>query len=655
MPSQFLKRALSFYEQFAEDQGRDRTGIRNAGRAMLRVGEIELQLERVTASRTWQRRTDSEATFRRAERIFQDLLIAAPSDPELRHDLALCHLRLGQAVYTEEPCRQAVASFEALVRADPQNTTYQCELGYSLHNLGVWCWNHRPEEAEACLSRALAIQEQLVSVEPEELDDQRELGGTLRDIGNLRRDTARLDGALPYYRRALTIHETLVNRTPSFPSFRLNLAWDCWEQGKLMFRLGRYDEAVQLEIRAVTLLQGLVAEYPEADSYRWYQGESVSQLSLGLVRAGLPRAIETALSQLDRDLEPSKNSGPMSPAPAPAAAWGQAGSAEQERVWRRAISLLEMAPPSDQVASNLAHAHCGLGAILRALGRLRDADQEVHTAGQIYEGVLRSRKLALEREPEGALLIGHYARSLAIAPDPRQRDLSQALELVRRSLEQMPEDHDNRNTLGVVEYRLGHWDAAIKALDESRAIDSYRHYASFDWIFLAMAHWQRGEKEQARTCYGHAVDGINRMVPEYYWDSPCLWEMEAFRAEAEELIRPAATTNKTTYQPSGPVANPQLTETQPREYEPARAHSKAARADAGLAPAERTARAEHYTARAVEFLGRARKAGYFTNPYNLTVLNRETDFDPLRPRADFQALLALLMDQGFPADPFAGL
>ena len=67
--------------------------------------------------------------------------------------------------------------------------------------------------------------------------------------------------------------------------------------------------------------------------------------------------------------------------------------------------------------------------------------------------------------------------------------------------------------------------------------------------------------------------------------------------------------------------------------------------------ADRTALAERYAARAVELLGRARKAGYFANRYNLIVLNRETDLDPLRPRADFQAVLALIMDQGFPGQP----
>ena len=46
----------------------------------------------------------------------------------------------------------------------------------------------------------------------------------------------------------------------------------------------------------------------------------------------------------------------------------------------------------------------------------------------------------------------------------------------------------------------------------------------------------RGEKDQAHACYERAVAEINQMVPEYSWESPRLWEMEAFLAEAEELM-----------------------------------------------------------------------------------------------------------------------
>ena len=93
MPSRFLRRALPFYQQFAEDRGTDRTAIWNVGRALLRVGEIQIQLGR---------KKEAESAIRAPQGVFLELLGAAPSDPELRHDLALCHVRLGEFLLTED-------------------------------------------------------------------------------------------------------------------------------------------------------------------------------------------------------------------------------------------------------------------------------------------------------------------------------------------------------------------------------------------------------------------------------------------------------------------------------------------------------------------------------------------------------------------------
>jgi hypothetical protein len=81
--------------------------------------------------------------------------------------------------------------------------------------------------------------------------------------------------------------------------------------------------------------------------------------------------------------------------------------------------------------------------------------------------------------------------------------------------------------------------------------------------------------------------------------------------------------------------------------------AEAARGDAALAPADRASAGERYAARAVALLGRARDAGFFRDPAKVTQMDRDADLIPLRPRADFQALRAALMDQGFPTDPFA--
>ena len=53
---------------------------------------------------------------------------------------------------------------------------------------------------------------------------------------------------------------------------------------------------------------------------------------------------------------------------------------------------------------------------------------------------------------------------------------------------------------------------------------------SFDWLFLAMAHWQMGEKEQAGKWYDQAVQWMEKNKPQ---DE----ELRRFRTEAAELLQ----------------------------------------------------------------------------------------------------------------------
>ena len=77
-------------------------------------------------------------------------------------------------------------------------------------------------------------------------------------------------------------------------------------------------------------------------------------------------------------------------------------------------------------------------------------------------------------------------------------------------------------------YRAGDWKAAIEALEKVEA-SSTMDGDSFDWFFLAMAHWQLGEKDEARKWYDQAVQWMEKNQPQ---DE----ELRRFRAEAEELL-----------------------------------------------------------------------------------------------------------------------
>ena len=53
---------------------------------------------------------------------------------------------------------------------------------------------------------------------------------------------------------------------------------------------------------------------------------------------------------------------------------------------------------------------------------------------------------------------------------------------------------------------------------------------SYDWFFLAMAHWQLGEEEKARQWFDRAVQWMDKNMSKGK-------ELGRFRAEATELLK----------------------------------------------------------------------------------------------------------------------
>jgi hypothetical protein len=52
---------------------------------------------------------------------------------------------------------------------------------------------------------------------------------------------------------------------------------------------------------------------------------------------------------------------------------------------------------------------------------------------------------------------------------------------------------------------------------------------AYQWFFLAMAHWQLGQKEKARELYDRAVQWMDKNEPKNE-------ELRRFRAEASQLL-----------------------------------------------------------------------------------------------------------------------
>jgi tetratricopeptide (TPR) repeat protein len=156
-----------------------------------------------------------------------------------------------------------------------------------------------------------------------------------------------------------------------------------------------------------------------------------------------------------------------------------------------------------------------------ALGRHAEA-RELHE--QTLE--LRLKKLGRDHA-ETLKSMNALAWILATAPEQKLRDPAKALELAEEAVCLAPEEGDYWNTLGAARYRVGEWQGAVEALTES--VQRRKGGDGSDWFFLAMAHWQLGDRDQGRECYDRAVRWMEKHKPR---DE----ELRQFRAEAAELL-----------------------------------------------------------------------------------------------------------------------
>jgi serine/threonine protein kinase/Flp pilus assembly protein TadD len=170
--------------------------------------------------------------------------------------------------------------------------------------------------------------------------------------------------------------------------------------------------------------------------------------------------------------------------------------------FRQAIAL---APTSQSL-------HLKLGLTLRRQGEIAEA----------REAWRRASSLA----GNDAWSLNQLAWILATA-SPEQRDAPTAVEFAKRAVELEPERGEFWNTLGVAHYRAGLWQAGAEALQKSMELRAGGDAA--DWLFLAMAHWQLDNAEEADRWYDKAVKSMDGR-------EPATDELRRFRREAAALL-----------------------------------------------------------------------------------------------------------------------
>ena len=146
----------------------------------------------------------------------------------------------------------------------------------------------------------------------------------------------------------------------------------------------------------------------------------------------------------------------------------------------------------------------------REKGDRQAANKVQQKLSELHEDEYRKnyeRAIALDsdqaRENNGS------AWQLATCPDPEFREPARAVALAEKAVQLDPGNGAFRDTLGVAYYRAGNWPGAIEEMKASYewALGRYFH---INGLFLAMAHGQQGDQEQARKWYVAALCGRQR-------------------------------------------------------------------------------------------------------------------------------------------------
>jgi tetratricopeptide (TPR) repeat protein len=309
--------------------------------------------------------------------------------------------------------------------------------------------------------------------------------------------------------------------------------WFVLAKGLADYRAGRHAEAVQWLKRFP----------PNADGNHW---DATKFAVLAMAQHGLGRAEEAWASLANAEWIIAKMPDPTKGQPFEAVNWhdwvhaqvlcreaeaecGKAFEPDAKTAvahYKRGLALYRQGTLDEAVAEwrkvvelepRFALVHASLGGAL--------ADQ-----GKRDEAAAEYRK-AIELDPGSANVCNNRAWHLATDPEPRRRDGLLAVTLAQLAVKAAPTNGNYWNTLGAAHYRAEDWNEAVAALEKS--MELRQGGDGSDWFFLAMAHWQLGDREPARKWYAAAALWMDKHAP---GDA----QLRRFRDEAAALLGAAA-------------------------------------------------------------------------------------------------------------------
>jgi serine/threonine protein kinase/tetratricopeptide (TPR) repeat protein len=482
LEKEFLLKALSFYEEFAQENGNRAEDRFETAKAFRRLGDINYKLGQFDQAK--------HALAQATDRL--ELLSSEDQENiEYRHELAIAinnqaniERDEGQAAQAEQSYRQAQRLFEDLIQTSHHIPEYRDGLAGVESNRGIVLTAlGRMKEAEQAYLRSLALLEELTGDYPDSPTYRHDLAGCLSNLGTFLTSIFRFREAEILLRRALPIRETLAGEYPTFPAYRQALAQSHTSLAALLAAADRYREAENEYRQSKSILEKLSGEFPSTPSYRQQQAANATGLGCLLTAAGRVTEAQDAHRQA---LGIRTKDKPERRIPQEVAAShsyrGQLAAItgdfmDAERSLRQALALRQenaakLNLPNAQL--DLAVSYHQLANLLATVGRLSEAEANYRLALEIYSTRVPSMaeipaarlEAASGHSDLGALCIGK--RRL---PDA-ETELRQSLKLLQGLEKDCPECTPARMELVKALDRLsGIYEATDRSAEAERTFD----------------------------------------------------------------------------------------------------------------------------------------------------------------------------------------
>jgi serine/threonine protein kinase/Flp pilus assembly protein TadD len=463
---------------------------------------------------------ERKAIAEEALKFYLRLLKEKEADPDLRVKTAKAYLsvhntrgQLGDLKGSEEAARGARDLLTGLAREFPTNVTYRSLLAKVEAGLGSLLGSafDRQKEGEELLLGSVALRQNLADELPEEPEQLRELAGAYHGLGYLRYHAARAEEAEQNYRQALEIYQNLSATFPQVDT-RDDRAQVYNSLGVLLQSTWRLPEAEEAHRKALQFIESRPDKSAQATKNHPERLRTLSRLSTLWWLTGRQEEAARASRELIDDGQKSVAALPQAPEPRLALgvhyrqlggileALGRASDAEEQ--YRRALalhqSLVDEFPATPTHWLNLGVTRYMFSNVLVNLPQ--DARVQCELAMQAFQKTI-------ELDPKNPDAHNMYARLLANCAVVELRNPTHAVEMAERALVLTPGDPNIWNSLGIAQYRSGHWHEALISLEKS--VKLRRGGTALDHFFVAMTHLRMGNRDQAMRSYQRAMDWLN--------------------------------------------------------------------------------------------------------------------------------------------------